>query len=174
MKKSKSFFTPIGEDRKPITVESYPIPQRPSAANPNSNLKVTSFYKTDTGLAAGVMRQWAPINNRPLQSSIILYRIDLQAIKLNTSVAYSVLSKLVANLNFNTTQLSALPANNLSNQTFTQITFMGPPDNTQISWEGPLKIEPNSNMTFSVDAYATISAGDSIIWTAQFYWTPAI
>lgn len=165
---------PVGLTDKSGSFEFYPIPNSRPEINKNQR-KFSSFYLTETGLTAAGSRSWSIIPSRKLTSPVIIHSMDIQVTHLSSTVTYAVANKLVVDFNFtggNNSGFSTFPISGaaIPSQVYNRINFQGPPDNTQIHFDGPLRIDADITISQTAILYATINAGDGLIWTAYIQW----
>lgn len=174
MKKGQGPFQVGGTD-KSGTFEFYPIPQTKIQAG--SNLRITSLLKQQTGIPAGTSWGWQPINT-VLLYPIILYKVDVTCIHLNSSGAWVALNRITVNIGFGSTANSgntSIPLQSMAvpDQINTGINFAGNPDNTQVNFDMAYRLDNGKALQMVCNCYATFALNDQLLWYATLNWAPA-
>lgn len=176
-KKLTAKWTNLAGRKQALSVEAYPIPQPQPAKG--GGIYYTSFQKTSTALPAGTTASWT-IFSSFMTARVIIQQIEVNAVRRDSTGAPQTLNKIEMNLastigtSVKSPGLSTLPFR--SGGTFpdvvtSSITWQGPPDNTQILFDGPYILETTCNYTLQATARANFALNDSVIWSCVVKWS---
>lgn len=170
LKRGKGPYQAGGAD-KSGAFEFYPIPQATSI--PKSQTNTTSWWKSETILAASTSSNWLIYSSRSFKTPIIIDQIYIQCTRTNTAGAYQPISKLMYDIFFpsgNTSTFSALPVTGGNTEIFNRLSFQSPGDNTVGIWDGPFNIYANVPVTATMTAYGSFALNDILYWSIQWKW----
>lgn len=171
-----NWTSPTGE-RSGLAVEQYSIPK--PVPEKQSGQYYTSFQKTTTGISAGSASTWI-IFSSFINTRVVIQSIEVNALRTDSTGVPQTLNKISMTLSstiggpVKSPGLSVLPFRTggvFTDMVNTSITWQGPPDNTQIYFDGPYVLETTCSYSFQAVANANFLLNDRLVWSCVIKWT---